>query len=172
VKKSINRILYVDEIPRKNPVFTWKVITPEAAHSAGSGFAFLSTSSPEQIFTDTYIGFDCNSEEAKSLLSFLKTKIANYLLSLKKNSQHINSKTIEYIPLPPLLYEDGKGIIWTDEMIEDYFGIERSMYMKEKEINKNDKNINEICLAITKDGKQCSKKAKSYGFCGIHEKKL
>ncbi len=58
-----------------------------------------------------------NFEEANSLMSYMKTKLVNYLLSSKKVSQHISKKTVENIPLVPL------NRIWYDEDVYGYFGL-------------------------------------------------
>jgi len=47
----------------------------------------------------------------------LQSNLANYLLSLKKNTQHISVSALEFIPLPPLDRE------WTDVDIYRYFGL-------------------------------------------------
>jgi len=126
---------------------------------------------PDELFSNSYVAFRCNSEnEAISLLSFLKTKLANYLLSLRKVNQNVTIKTLELIPLPPLLYEDGTSIIWTNDTIDEYFRIERNMYEREENITVHKSIEIETCLAITKTGKQCSKKSKENGYCKIHGK--
>ena len=37
-----------------------------------------------------------------SLLSYMKCKLPNFMLSLRKISQHISKSTCAWIPLPPL----------------------------------------------------------------------
>ena len=39
----------------------------------------------------------------------------------------IITKTIEYILLPLLLYDDDSSILWTDTIINEYFDIYESM---------------------------------------------
>lgn len=70
----------------------------------------------------TYISFKVNNEnEAKSLLSYLRCKLPNVILGLRKISQHINKDinkdTCKWIPLVPLDRE------WTDDMVYEYFNL-------------------------------------------------
>ena len=72
----------------------WKVITPRAAHKAFSGFGELLVASPDEIYTDSYIGFRVkNKAEAKPLQSYLRTRFANYMLGSRKVSQDICAST-------------------------------------------------------------------------------
>jgi hypothetical protein len=58
-----------------------------------------------------------NKKEAKSLMSYLKCKLPNFMLSLRKISQHVNETTCKWIPLPPLNEK------WNDEKIYKYFDL-------------------------------------------------
>ena len=94
----------------------WKVITARAAHGHRSGFGNIFIGTPNEVHTGSYISFRVNSElEAKSLTSYLKCKLANFLLSVRKNSQDLSEKTCEWIPLPPL------DQLWSDDDIYAYF---------------------------------------------------
>lgn len=102
------------------PFGFWKVITPEANGSRPT-FGKVYIVRPNQIFSQTYIGFRVTSEiEAASLSYFLKSNLANYLLSLKKNTQHVAGAVLELIPLPPLDRE------WTDVGVYRYFGLSQA----------------------------------------------
>ena len=57
-------------------------------------------------------------EEATSLAFYLKSKLANYLLSLRKITQHINTTTLNYIPLVTL------DKMWDDELLYEYFKLD------------------------------------------------
>jgi hypothetical protein len=93
----------------------WKVITARA-NGKSKKFGNIFVGSPSEIHSASYISFKVNSElEATSLMSFMKTTLANKLLGLRKIAQDINEKTCEWIPLPPLDRE------WTNEMINDYY---------------------------------------------------
>lgn len=54
-------------------------------------------------------------KEAKSLLSYMKCKLPNFLLSLRKNSQDIGANTCLWISLPKL------NRVWTYKDIYKYF---------------------------------------------------
>ncbi len=92
----------------------------EAVLKAHSGFGEKFILKPNEIHTGSYISFKVKSEDAaKSLKSYLNSKLVNYLLSIKKISQHINEKTCELIPLVPL------NKIWTDELVNEYFNLSK-----------------------------------------------
>lgn len=94
----------------------WKLITTRANGGANSGFGNMFIGNPQEIHTGSYISFRTNNEmEAKSLLSYMKCRLPNFMLLLRKNSQDINLSTCEWIPLPPL------DRIWNNEEIYKYF---------------------------------------------------
>jgi site-specific DNA-methyltransferase (adenine-specific) len=101
----------------------WKVITPEAAHKAFSGFGALFVAKPDEVHTGSYISFRVESQlEAESLLSYLQTRFANHMLSIRKISQHINESVCKWIPLVPL------DRVWTDGAVCEHLEIDRSLY--------------------------------------------
>jgi len=103
---------------------TWRVVTPRAATKGGCGFGNIFISKPGEYLNDTYLSFFVKSEnEAKSLASYLRTKFANYLLSLRKVSQDISNGTIKWIPKVSFDRE------WNDELLFKYFNL------TEEEIN-------------------------------------
>ena len=122
--KSKDRCKYIDcyDFDEKNSF--WKVITARAAFGAFSGFGAKFIGSPSEIYTDSYISFRVESEdEAKSLLSYLDTKFANHMLSIRKISQDISENTCKWIPLVPL------DRIWTDDAVCEYLKIDQTMYI-------------------------------------------
>jgi site-specific DNA-methyltransferase (adenine-specific) len=122
--KSKDRCKYIDSYDFTNENTFWKVITARAAYKAFSGFGTLFIGKPDEIHTSSYISFRVeNEEEAKSLMSYLQTKIVNHLLSIRKISQDISENTCKWIPLVPL------DRIWTDDLVCDYLKIDKSMYM-------------------------------------------
>ena len=60
-----------------------------------------------------------SKNEAKSLLSYLKCKLPNLLLSIRKPSQDISEATCKWIPLPPL------NKTWTDDDVYKYFKLSK-----------------------------------------------
>ena len=96
----------------------WKVITARAAHEHKSGFGNIFIGNPNEIHTGSYISFKVsNEDEAKSLLSYMKCRLPNFMLSIRKNSQDIQEQSIKWIPLPPLNKE------WTDEEVYKHFNL-------------------------------------------------
>ena len=47
----------------------------------------------------------------------MKCRLPNFMLSIRKNSQHTSASTCKWIPLPPLNKE------WTDEEVYKHFKI-------------------------------------------------
>jgi site-specific DNA-methyltransferase (adenine-specific) len=71
---------------------------------------------PKECLSDAYISFPFNTEvECKSMHSYLNTKFANYLLSLRKIGHDIKPDTLKWIPMVPFDRE------WTDENLFEYF---------------------------------------------------
>jgi site-specific DNA-methyltransferase (adenine-specific) len=122
--KSKDRYKYIDNYDFNEMNSFWKVITPEASFKAFSGFGEKFIGKPNEVHTGSYISFRVNNEEeAESLLSYLDTKFANYMLSVRKISQHINSDVCKWIPLVPL------DRIWTDDEVCEYLNIEQNIYI-------------------------------------------
>jgi site-specific DNA-methyltransferase (adenine-specific) len=113
--KSANRVMYVDHYKMKPKNEYWKVFTSEANGNSPS-FGYMNVGSPPEIHSNSYISFRVNNrKEAESLMSYLKTKFANYMLSIRKISQHISQNTCKWIPIVPLDRE------WTDKKVYTYF---------------------------------------------------
>ena len=122
--KSKDRCKYIDNYDFNEINTFWKVITARASFKAFSGFGEKFIGKPNEVHTDSYISFRVNNEdEAKSLLSYLETKFANHMLSIRKISQDISENTCKWIPLVPL------DRIWTDDKVCEYFKIEQTMYI-------------------------------------------
>ena len=112
-QKGFNKYINKNEIIK--PTNNYKVITARA--NGGNGcFGNIFIGSPDEVHTKSYISFNLNSEnEAKSLLSYMKCKLPNFMLSLRKISQDISESTCKWIPLPPLNKE------WNDEEVYKHF---------------------------------------------------
>jgi hypothetical protein len=109
-------IKYIDNKFIKNEFDFFKIITARASHEAKSGFGNIFIGNTNEIHTGSYISFKINNEnEAKSLLSYMKCRLPNFLLSLRKSSQDISENTCKWIPLPPL------NIFWTDDELYKYY---------------------------------------------------
>ncbi|ARF10351.1 putative site-specific DNA-methyltransferase [Hokovirus HKV1] len=108
-------IKYIDKKEIKKLYNDYKVIT---ARANGKNKCFGNTfiGNPNKVHSKSYISFNLKSEiEAKSLLSYLKCKLPNFMLSLRKITQDISESTCKWIPLVPLDRE------WTDDDIHKYF---------------------------------------------------
>ena len=107
---------YIDKKEIKTNISKYKVITPDGAFAANSGFGNTFIGNPNEVHCKTYISFEIDTEnEAKSLLSYMKCRLPNFMLSIRKNSQHTSASTCKWIPLPPLNKE------WTDEEVYQHF---------------------------------------------------
>ena len=116
VSKKKGFTKYIDNEHIKKDYNFWKVITARAAFGHKSGFGNSFVGSVNEIHTGSYISFKVNSKkESESLLSYLKCKLPNFMLSLRKNSQDISETTVKWIPLVPL------DRTWTDDAVYKYF---------------------------------------------------
>ena len=115
LKQNKNRIKYIDKKYIHN--FFWKIITTSTSGSGSNDtFGFTLIGNPYEVHSKSYISFKINNyQQAKSLLSYLKCKLANFMLSLRKISKDISKETLKWVPLPPL------DRIWTDEKVYKYF---------------------------------------------------
>ena len=105
----------IDKKEIKKEYNFWKVITAEA-NGGNKCFGNIFIGQPDEIHTGSYISFKVSNEnEAKSLISYMKCRLPNFMLSLRKMSQHSNESTCKWIPLPPLNKE------WTDDEVYNYF---------------------------------------------------
>lgn len=100
----------------------WKVITATAAGRGSDGFGNIFIGGPDEVHTGSYISFEVNNKkEAGVLLTYLKSKLANFMLSLRKISQAMNGNTIRWIPLPLLdqEYYDDQDVYETFDLTDD-----------------------------------------------------
>ena len=106
---------YIDKKEIKKDYNFWKVITARA-NGSNDCFGNIFIGKCDEVHTKSYISFKLNSEqEAKSLLCYMKCRLPNFMLSLRKISQDISESTCKWIPLPKLNRE------WTDEDVYKYF---------------------------------------------------
>lgn len=122
--KSNLRHKYIREFEFTDENTYWKVITVEAFDKEFSGFGDIFIGNPYEVHTGTYISFIVASEfEALSLQSYLQTSFANYMLSIRKISQHIHKDTLKWIPLLPL------DRIWNHDMVCDYLRLDSNLFI-------------------------------------------
>jgi hypothetical protein len=116
--KSKDRKKYIDTYEFNDTNKTWKVITARANGDKSCFGDFKTILTPDEIYTDSYIGFRvANKAEGNSLISYLNCKLPNYLLSVRKISQDINTDVVKWVPLVPL------DRIWDDKQVSEYFKI-------------------------------------------------
>jgi hypothetical protein len=114
LKQSKDRCRYVNYDFNGKDKF-WKVVTARA-NGKSPCFGIKFVAGPEEIYSGSYISFRVDDEnKANSLLSYLGTKFANYMLSIRKISQDISKNTCKWIPLVPL------DRTWTDNDVYEYF---------------------------------------------------
>ena len=117
-QKGFEKYIEKEEINKDRDFNKWKVITTRSAFGASSGFGNMFIGKPNEICNQSYVLFEVESEdEAKSLLSYMKCRLPNFMLSLKKASQDICGDTCKWIPLPPLNKE------WTDDEVYKHFNL-------------------------------------------------
>jgi len=117
-QKGFEQYIEQKEINKVRDFNKWKVITTRSAFGANSCFGNMFIGKPNEICNQSYILFEVvNEEEAISLLSYMKCRLPNIMLSLRKSSQDICESTCKWIPLPPLNKE------WTDEEVYTYFNL-------------------------------------------------
>ena len=110
-------IKYINKKYMVKPIDDYKVIVTEASlHHFGNMFI----GKPNEVHSKSYISFKTNGvEEAKSLKSYLKCKMPNFMLSLRKITHHTSKSTCKWIPMVPI----NTNIIWTDELVYKYFNL-------------------------------------------------
>jgi len=123
LQKSSDRCKYIDSYDFNEKNTFWKVITARA-NGKSPKFGAKFVGKPNEVHTGSYISFRVNNEEeANSLLSYLETKFANHMLSIRKISQDISENTCKWIPLVPL------DRTWSDDKVCEYLKIEQTMYL-------------------------------------------
>ena len=113
--KGFEKWIDKTKIKQHKDINSWKVITPEA-NGEKPNFGNKFVGKTDEVCSGSYIWFLVSSEdEAKSLVSYIACKLPNYMLSLRKISQHIKPDTCKWIPLVPL------DRIWDDKQLFEYF---------------------------------------------------
>jgi hypothetical protein len=116
VSKRKGSIKYVDKKHIQNPYHFWKVFVTQGNGKVNDGFINFIIGSPNEIASQSYFTLKTKSkEEAESLISYLETYLANFMLWLRKIDHHINKDTLSWIPLPPLNKK------WTNSSVQKYY---------------------------------------------------
>ena len=125
VSQNKGYIKYISKDLIVKPYNYNKVITTAASHHGFSGFGNIFVGSDTEVHNRSYIHFRCEDDEnPESMLSYLKCKLPNILLSIRKPSQNLTNKAIvSFIPIVPF----DSGTVWTDEKVYEYFGLSEEM---------------------------------------------
>lgn len=114
-------------VPRNDAwIDEWKVLLG-AAYGAGEGY-------PHQIYnhpivagpgtacSETYLVIDRFKlkVEAERFALYLRTRLVRFLVSLRKNTQHLYNERFQFVPVLPMDRE------WTDEMLYKKYGITKT----------------------------------------------
>jgi site-specific DNA-methyltransferase (adenine-specific) len=112
------------DVPRNDHwIDQWKVILGLAYGERGA-FPYWITSNPEILepgtaCTETYLVIDRfdSEHEARLFATYLRTRFVRFLISLRKNTQHLYSERFVFVPHLPM------DRIWTNEMLYHKYGI-------------------------------------------------
>lgn len=111
----------------------YKVLVTAAAHGGWSGVSNVVVASQDEVCNFAYMHFSVESKAAaESLASFLRTRLANVLVSCRKPTQDLKPSTFNWVPLLPL------NRTWDDASVYDYLDL------TEKEIALIEKTATEI----------------------------
>ena len=101
----------------------WKVFLG-SAYGAGEGYPHKIynepiVAGPKTACTETYLVIDRfkNKQLAKNCALYLKTNFVRFLVSLRKNTQHITSDRFQFVPDLPM------DSIWTDDLLYQQYAI-------------------------------------------------
>ena len=100
----------------------WKVMVPQA-FNGGDALPHQIVGKPliapsPSVCTQSFLFFYISSEEeAKSILSYYKTRFFRFLVSLRKITQHATHATYSWVPMQSWDQE------WTDEALYEKYGL-------------------------------------------------
>ena len=99
-----------------NVINDWKVITSSAYGANPNGLGEINLINPNEICSESFIFFNFKTKkESTNFISYINTKFVKFLISIKKNKQHVTSIVFQLVPQVPLDRE------WTDEQLYEYF---------------------------------------------------
>lgn len=103
-------------IRNKDDINKWKVLIPRSGNPSGSILGKPKLSEPGTCSSNTYNVVVCPSEqEARNLISYLKTKFVRFLVSIRTVTQDMAPRAFEFVPIQDF------SRTWTDkELFEKY----------------------------------------------------
>lgn len=121
-KRLVGWIARKDVTKSTRLIDTWKVMVPAAYGERGArparilGPTFIAPN--PSVCTQTYLFFYVNNERAaKSLTSYVETRLFRFLVSLRKITQHATRATYTWVPVQTWDRH------WTDEMLYKKYGV-------------------------------------------------
>jgi hypothetical protein len=118
VSKRKGSVKYVDKKHILNPYHFWKVFVTQGNGKINDGFINFIIGSPNEIASQSYFTLKVQSKaQAESLITYLETDLASFMLWLRKIDHHINKDTLSWIPLPPLNKK------WTNTAVQKYYNL-------------------------------------------------
>jgi site-specific DNA-methyltransferase (adenine-specific) len=119
VSENNGSFKYIDKSMLQDRDYSkWKVFTVEA-NGYWKRFGRTIIGCPGDTCNQSYVVFVVDSlRQAVSLYSYLNTKLVNFMLGVRKMSQHISPDTCKWIPLLPL------DRIYTDDYVNNYFNLD------------------------------------------------
>jgi len=124
-KRTVGFILRSSVRKNTHLIDDWKVLLPEAYGERGAIPAMVLGPSivapPESVCTQTYLvaGPFKNQRQAKSVQSYISTRLFRFLVSLRKITQHALRSTYSWVP------QQSWDRTWTDEMLYEMYGINK-----------------------------------------------
>ena len=95
-----------------------------SAYGAGDNyphqiFNYPIIAGPGTACTETYLVINhyTSKQSASRLDAYLRTRLVRFLVSLRKNTQHIYSERFQFVPDLPMNRK------WTDELLYEKYGI-------------------------------------------------
>lgn len=106
----------------KHLIDTWKVLVPKAYGERGAIPAYVLgptlIAAPPSVCTQTYLfAFTDSERAAKSIDSYIQTRFARFLISLRKISQDATRGTYAWVP------QQKWNRLWTDEVLYEKYDI-------------------------------------------------
>lgn len=125
-KRTVGFILRSSVRKNTHLIGEWKVLLPEAYGERGAIPAMVLGPSivapPESVCTQTYLvaGPFKNQRQAKSVQSYISTRLFRFLVSLRKITQHALRSTYSWVP------QQSWDRTWTDELLYEKYGINKN----------------------------------------------
>ena len=129
---------YIDNqhLPVAEPSYQYQVFSPDGNGSAKCFGKNTFVAPPGTVHSKTYVAFQVGSKgqgpavnscrQAMALCAFLRSRLANVMLALRKNSQHLCASTCRWVPVPQAIIDDvaQDPDQWlNDTFVYDYFDL-------------------------------------------------